>query len=52
MNAGEFRRIVERAVSRVGAAGTARAASGPGGFVPEGVMPAAGREKAQEWRRS
>ena len=52
MNAGEFRRIVERAVSRVGAAGTARAASGPGGFVPEGVMPAAGGAKAQERRRS
>ena len=53
MNAGEFRRIVERAVSPVGAAGTARAAAGPGDFVPEGVvMPATGEAKGQERRRS
>ena len=39
MNAGEFRHVVERAVSPVGAVSTARAA-GPGDFVPGVVMPA------------
>ena len=52
MNAGEFRRIVERAVSPVGAAGTARAAAGPGDFVPGVATPAAGGVEAQERRRS
>ena len=52
MNAGEFRRIVERAVSPVGAAGAARAAAGPGDFVPGVATPAAGGVEAPERRRS
>ena len=52
MNAGEFRRIVERAVSPVGAAGAARTAAGPGDLVPGVATPAAGGANAPERRRS
>ena len=52
MKAGEFRRIVERAVSPVGAAGAARTAAGPGDLVPGVAMPAAGGANAPERRRS
>ena len=52
MNAGEFRRIVERAVSPVGAAGAARTAAGPGDLVPGVATPAAGGVEAPERRRS
>ena len=61
MNAGEFRRIVERATSPQGVAGTAGVAGAAGSGnvesdanIPVGAaaMPAAGEPGAREWRRS